>query len=128
MMDRYLEVWRVYEEDGLEGFLGMCAPDLVAEEYAGAPGAQAWHGHDGLREMWRRWVTEFDGFQFEPKGEPQQIGPTAFVRRVRVRGTGRTSGAEVDWDLVMGSVLSEDGLVVHNFLVDTLEEARARVA
>ena len=128
MIDRYLEGWRAYEEKGLEAFLERCAPDLVAEEYAGAPGAQIWHGHQGMREMWARWTQDFEGFQFEPKGEPQQIGERAFARRVRVRGTGRGSGVEVDWELIMVSVLREDGLIAHQFLVDSLEEARARVS
>ena len=127
MMDRYHEVWRVYSEQGLEAFLEHCTDDLVAEEYAGAPGAQVWHGRDGLREMYARWEQDFDGFLFEPTDDPVQISEDAIARRVRVRGKGRMSGVEVDWDLVMVTVL-RDGLVAHQFLVDTMEEARARVA
>ena len=128
MMERYLEVWRVYSEQGIEAFLEHCAPDVVVEEYAGAPGAQVWHGREGVREMWGRWAQDFDGFLFEPVGEPQQIAERAFARGIRVRGTGRGSGVEVDWKLFIVSVLRDDGLVVHQFLVDTMEEARARVA
>jgi ketosteroid isomerase-like protein len=123
----YLRAWRAYSEEGLEAFLERCAPDIVVEEYAGAPGAQVWHGREGLREMWSRWAQDFEGFLFEPKGEPEQIADQAFARRVRVRGTGRGSGVKVDWNLVMVSVLRDDGLVAHQFLVDTVEEARARV-
>lgn len=128
MMDRYLEAWAAYQEKGVEAFLERCAPDLVAEEYAGAPGAQVWHGPEGLREMWSRWEQDFDGFLFEPVGEPEQISERAIARGIRVRGTGRGSGVEVDWSLVMVTVLRDDGLVVHQFLVDTMEEARARVS
>ena len=127
MMDRYLELWAAYRTGGLDAFLVHCAPDLVVEEYAGVPGAQTWQGHDGMREMWRRWEEGFDGFEFEPVGEPQQLTESAFARGVRVHGVGRGSGVVVDWDLVMVSVL-RDGLCVHQFLVDTMEEARARVS
>ena len=126
-MERYHEVWRLYSEQGVEAFLAQCTDDLIAEEYAGAPGAAVWHGRDGLREMYARWEQDFEDFLFEPTGEPVQISAEAVARPVRVRGKGRMSGVEVDWNLIMVTVLRE-GLVAHQFLADSMEEARARVA
>ena len=125
-MDRYHEVWRIYAEQGIEAFLEHCTDDLVAEEYAGAPGAAVWHGREGLREMYSRWEQDFEDFLFEPTGDPVALTEDAIARRVRVRGRGRMSGVEVDWDLIMVTVLRGD-LVAHQFLVDSMEEARARL-
>ena len=128
MIEKYLEAWRAYSDEGLEAYLERCAPDIVSEEYEGVPGAEIWHGPEGVRAMWSRWEQDFEGFLFEPLGAPEQLTREAIARRVRVRGTGRGSGVEVDWELVMVSVLREDGLVVHQFLVDSMDEARARVS
>jgi hypothetical protein len=125
-MERYLEVWAAYLQGGIEAMLPYCAPDIVVEEYASAPGAEIWHGPDGLLKMWRRWEEDLEGFAFEPAGPPTQLARDVFAAPVRVTGTGRTSGIEVDWNLIMVSVL-RDGLFVHQFLAETLEEARARL-
>ena len=126
MMQRYLEIWGIYRERGIEAAVEHFAPDVVVEEYDGAPGAQTWHGRAGLLEMWRRWQEGFDDFEFEPQGAPVQLRADAFAVPVRVRGTGRGSGVTVDWNLIMVSVM-RDGLVAHQALVDTMEQARARV-
>ena len=125
-MERYLEIWAAYLEGGIEGLVPVCAPDLIVDEYANVPGAERWHGVDGLRRMWARWEEDLDGFAFAPTGPPVELGEEVFAMPVRIRGTGRASGAEVDWNLIMVSVL-RDGLLAHHFLTETLEEARARM-
>jgi len=126
-MDRYLEIWGTYAAEGFEAFLKHVADDVVVEEYTGVPGAQVWHGKDGFRTMWQRWEEGFDGFAFEPRGAPEVLAEDVFATPVRVRGTGKASGIAVDWNLIMVSVL-RNGLIAQQFLVDTLEEARARLA
>lgn len=126
-LERYFEIWGAYVEGGVEALIPYVAPDTVWEEYEAVPGAQTWHGPEGVRGVNRRWGEDFDGFGFEPAGEPAVLGPGTFSIPVRVRGTGKGSGIEVDWTLQMVTRL-RDGLVTHLFFTDSLEEARARVS
>ena len=127
MMERYLEIWGAYAEGGVEALLPYVTEDTVWEEYRGAPGAQAWRGKQGVLGVNRRWQEDFDDFGFEPTGEPQVLGADTISIPVRVRGTGKGSGIDVDWDLHMVTTF-RDGMVAHLYLVDSIEEARARVS
>jgi hypothetical protein len=119
-----MESWRTYQEQGIEAFLEHCTDDVVVEEHPGAPGAQAWVGKDGFLRMWQKWQEDLDDFAFAPVGEPQLLAKDVVAAPVRITGTGRLSGIDTDWHLVMVTFM-RDGLIARQVLVDTLEEARA---
>jgi ketosteroid isomerase-like protein len=51
-------------------------------------------GHDGYRELWRRWLEAFEDIRLEPE-EVFDLGDK-FVVRIRTRGHGSSSGVGVD--------------------------------
>lgn len=124
---RYYEIWTAYSQGGVDALAPNLAEDVVWEEYRESPGAQTWHGRDGVRALYRRWEDDFEGFRFEPTGEAAEIAPAVIAIPVRVVGRGRGSGVEVDWQLFMVTRL-RDGLIAQAFFADTLEEARQRLA
>lgn len=123
----FVEAWNAYLRDGIDALLPYIADDAVWEEYEGAPGAQVWHGRDGVRALFARWQEDFDGFRLELTGEPVELAPGTFAVPVRIQGTGRLSGAQVDIQLYQGVVM-RDGLAVRATFAETLDEARSRLA
>lgn len=124
---RFQEAWQAYDRGGVEALLPYIGPDAVWEEYPGTPGAETWHGPDGVRGVFRRWEEDFADFRFERRGEPVALAPDTFAVRVRVHGVGRLSGAEVDIEAYHVSRVA-GGLAVHGFFAPTLDDARRRMA
>lgn len=125
-LERYFEIWSTYQHEPIEEFAKCVTEDAVWEEYEGAPGAQVWHGPEGMLGVTRRWQEDFDGFGFEPAGAPEELEPDVYAIPVRVFGTGRASGLVVDWQILLVTRM-RDGLVAHLFFADTMEEARERL-
>jgi ketosteroid isomerase-like protein len=63
---------------------GRIPPDLVGE----------YHGHDGFREGWRRWLDAFEDLRVEPD-EVVDLGGERLLVGIRAVGRGTGSGAEV---------------------------------
>lgn len=62
---------------------------------AGAPDAQAvYHGHEGVRTMFRNWLAPFRSFEFRAEAFQDAWGHV--LVRVSEHGIGRTSGGVVD--------------------------------
>ena len=58
------------------------------------PGGGTYHGHDGVRELWRDVRTVFGDYRNDPE-EVFEAGAKV-ISRVCIRGRGAKSGAEVE--------------------------------
>jgi ketosteroid isomerase-like protein len=71
------------------------------------------HGHDGVREFWRRWTEIWEDIQIEPERTvPIDNGVAAFIRW-RARGR---DGVEVDQQVVFAFMADEDGGLIKRFI------------
>ena len=76
--------WSVLAEDVEWQVAALTVPGFPA----------AFHGPDGVREFFRRWVGSFEDWGFE--AEEYLAGPDAVVVQLHQWGRGRGSGAAVD--------------------------------
>ncbi len=131
MSDADLEVvnrvWEVYERLGTLGMVDLIAPDAVFEEYGGGPEAATYAGPDGFLQMAAKWETDFVGLRFVRVGDHVALGSGFVATPVRMVGSGRASGAVVEWELVQGNRV-QDGLLTNQFYGDDLDAIRARMA
>jgi ketosteroid isomerase-like protein len=76
---------------------------LVADDYewvlAGEPfeGRSVWRGREGWVEFMRLWTEQFDDYSFQVV-RVIDAGDDRVVALVRQSGTGKESGASVEWD------------------------------
>jgi ketosteroid isomerase-like protein len=71
------------------------------------------HGHDGVREFWRRWTEIWEDIQIEPERTvPIDNGVAAFIRW-RARGR---DGVQVDQQVVFAFMADEDGALIKRFI------------
>ena len=71
------------------------------------------HGHDGVREFWRRWTEIWEHIEIEPERTvPIDGGVAAFIRW-RARGR---DGVEVDQQVVFAFMADEDGALIKRFI------------
>ena len=70
------------------------------------------HGHDGVREFWRRWTEIWEHIEIElERAVPIDAGVAAFIRW-RARGR---DGVEVDQHVVFAFIADEDGGLITQF-------------
>ena len=70
------------------------------------------HGHDGVREFWRRWTEIWERIEIEPERTvPLDGGVAAFIRW-RARGR---DGVEVDQHVVFAFMAGEDDGLITQF-------------
>jgi hypothetical protein len=124
-MDLVLRIWQRYSEQGVGAVEEIFTGDVVIEEWAEAPGAQSWHGHDGVHALQERWESELEGFHFEPIGEPVDLEGPFFAMLIKSVGRGRSSGVMVDWSLWMVAELRDERIAWMAY-VGSLDEARAK--
>ena len=59
-------------------------------------GFGVFHGLDGLRDLWRRWIEEWEHYSFTLSNYAD-LGDHV-VYDVEIHATGKSSGAEVIWN------------------------------
>ena len=96
-------------------FEGVVPPSMSAEP-------DKYLGHDGVRRYIDLFQEIVDDLQFEPRFV-EAAGDWALVR-LRVTGTGRTSGIATELDVV-AAIRMRDGKLLKMIGYPTLEEARA---
>jgi ketosteroid isomerase-like protein len=96
----------------LEGNAEAIPPD-VADRFAAAldiydpdfeidasrvdmPGFGVFHGLEGMRELWRLWIEEWKRYSWT-QSNWSEVGDHV-IADVRIRATGKSSGADVVWD------------------------------
>jgi ketosteroid isomerase-like protein len=81
--------------EGPDGAREFMDPDIVLEMPEGLIDAGSYHGREALMRVWHAYFDEFEQFRWEVE-RLIGAGDRVFLR-VRERGRGRQSGAEVDW-------------------------------
>jgi ketosteroid isomerase-like protein len=97
-------------------------PDLAWHAEDDQPETEPSWGRESYLRYIRGWVDAFDGYEVQPETFAD-VGDCV-VMTGRVRGSGRSSGAEVDAD-VTGVWRFRDGIVVEHYECQSLEEAMA---
>jgi len=92
---------------------GTMPPDLTGE----------YHGHDGFRELWSRWLGSWGELRFEPE-ELIDLGDAMLVT-VTVRGRGRASGVETQTRYYEVFRFREGTIVRHEAFVDEAAALRS---
>jgi ketosteroid isomerase-like protein len=84
-------------------------PDIVLEMPQGLIDAGSYHGREALMRVWHAYFDEFEEFRWDVE-RLFGVEDRVFLR-VRERGRGRQSGAEVDWQRWWVYTV-RDGLIV----------------
>jgi ketosteroid isomerase-like protein len=107
---RVPEAW---QRDDFEGFLCLLDPEI--EWLTGTErgmGSTAYHGHEGVRELWNHWRTEFEDIWVET-GEVRDLGGERVLRLAHIRFRGPVSGIVVESQLALVQTL-RDGKIVRS--------------
>jgi len=107
---RVAEAW---QRGDFEGFLCLLDPEI--EWLTGTErgmGSTAYHGHEGVRESWNHWRTEFEDIWVET-GEVRDLGGERVLRLAHIRFRGPASGIVVESQLALVQTL-RDGKIVRS--------------
>ena len=106
-------VWEAWERGDTDAVLSFIDPDvewLTAIERGLAGGV--YHGHQGMRENWNLWRTEFDDFSIQAD-EIRDLGDERVLTLARIQFRGRASGIMVESELALLMTI-RDGKIVHS--------------
>jgi ketosteroid isomerase-like protein len=109
---RALEAW---QRDDLDSFLSVIDPNvelLTAIERGLGHAGRIFRGHEGMRENWNLWRTEFDDFWIETD-EIRDLGRGRVLNLAHTRFRGRASGIMVESQLALVVTL-RDGKIVRS--------------
>jgi ketosteroid isomerase-like protein len=84
------------------------------------PGFGVFHGLEGMRELWRAWIEEWERYSWT-QSNWSEVGDHV-IADVRIRATGKSSGADVVWDHCQVWTF-RDGRVVRWLLANDRAEA-----
>jgi len=122
---RVAEAW---QSDDLEGFLCLLDPEiewLTAIERGLGSAGSVFHGHEGVRELWNLWRTEFEDVWIET-GEVRDLGGERVLRLAHIRFRGPGSGIAVESQLALLMTIC-DGKIVRSEDYLSHKEAREDV-
>jgi len=105
---RVAEAW---QRDDFEGFLCLLDPEI--EWLTGTErgmGSTAYHGHEGVRELWNHWRTEFEDFWIE-SDEIRDLGGERVLNLAQIRFRGPASGIVVESQLALVQTLRDAKIV-----------------
>lgn len=108
-----LEKTRTYYSDDVE----VTAPQWT--------NAGEFRGHDGFQAWIRQWLEAWEAWEIEPL-DVEAVGERHVIARVRVTGTGRGSGIQLDHEAGYVVDVGDDGLIVYLEITMSEESARAR--
>jgi ketosteroid isomerase-like protein len=107
--------------NALGAALNIYAPDFeIDASRVDMPGFGVFHGLKGMRELWRVWIEEWERYSWRSSNW-SEIGDHV-IADVRIRATGKSSGADVVWDHCQVWTF-RDGRVVRWLLANDRAEA-----
>ena len=104
-----------------EAFFSVCDPDIEWDMSRLTPDGQVYRGHAGVRKFWRVWAGTWDDFEFSID-KIVDAGGGEVVVRIHQAGTGRGSGAAVNFDFGQLWTVS-DGMIVRFRAYPDFEQA-----
>ena len=87
-------------EQGVEGVIHYFTEDVVIYSIPEWPDDPDYHGHDGVRRLFRQWAENFDEFTLEPRDV--QDGGDSVVGLLEL--TGQTKRAALPMTMEIGAV------------------------
>ncbi len=84
------------------------------------PGFGVYHGLEGMRDLWRAWIQAWERYSWT-QSNWTEVGDHV-IADVRIRATGKSSGADVVWDHCQVWTF-RDGRVVRWLLANDRAEA-----
>ena len=115
---RVSEAW---QRDDFEGFLCLLDPDIKWLTATERELGTVYQGHEGVRELWNHWRTEFEDVWIET-GEVRDLGGERVLRLAHIRFRGPASGIVVESQLALVQTL-RDGKIVRSMDYLSHEEA-----
>src|SRR2546422_963820 len=106
---RVAEAW---QRDDFEGFLCLLDPEIEWLTATERELGRAYHGHEGVRELWKHWRTEFEDVWIET-GEVRDLGGERVLRLAHIRFRGPASSIVVESQLALVQTL-RDGKIVRS--------------
>jgi ketosteroid isomerase-like protein len=100
----------------IEPVAGMAADDCVVHEWEAFPGAEVFHGPDGMRSIYRKFTEVMPDWHFE-MGEQEEHGDVV-LSQVTARGHGRESGVDVGLALVAENRFRGEQITLLRFHAD----------
>jgi ketosteroid isomerase-like protein len=117
-----LRTFRAFRERDDEALFANYASDIEWDLRGYSPWAdqQLFRGHDGVREFFRQWLADFDGYTTEAR-DPVDAGDRVVITVVD-RAVGKRSGVPIE--RIHGQVWTfRQGLVVRIEILDGRAEA-----
>jgi ketosteroid isomerase-like protein len=112
--------YAAYEKEGVEGVIPFFTEDVVIVSIPEWPDDPEYHGHDGLRKLFRQWAENFDEFGFDVR-ELHDAGDMVVSLHEL---TGRTKGSAVPMRMQIGAVFGfRDGRIARQDLFSSWEVA-----
>jgi ketosteroid isomerase-like protein len=113
--------YTAFARDGVEGVLPFFTEDAVIVSIPEWPDDPEYHGHDGVRKLFRQWAENFDDFGFDVRELRGVGGKVVSLHEL----TGRTKGSAVPMRMRIGAVFSEfrDGRIARQDLFSSWEGA-----
>ena len=109
--------YAAYEKEGVEGVIPFFTEDAVIVSIPEWPDDPEYHGHDGLRKLFRQWAENFDEFGFDVR-ELHDAGDMVVSLHEL---TGRTKGSAVPMRMQIGAVFGfRDGRIARQDLFSRL--------
>jgi ketosteroid isomerase-like protein len=100
-----------FAAEGVEGVIPYFTEDVVISSIPEWPDDPEYHGHEGVRRLFRQWAENFDDFALELR--ELRDGGDAVLARLEL--TGQTKRAALPMTMEIGAVYSglRDGRVAH---------------
>ena len=119
-------MFEAFERRDNEMVFELYDPDVVWDSRA-VTGLQdlqgVYHGHDGVRAWWRRWLEAWETIEFAPGGVEHEAHGNQVISSWLQRNRGRGSGAEVDMESAIVWTF-ENGRVVRVAVFPSRAEGR----
>ena len=89
-------ITHAYFSGDFERAFALVDPEIVWIEPTGLPGADTYHGHDGVRRSLTKFVGTWDEYRVEHH-DVTEVDDRIYLR-VRISGKGRSSGVPAQFD------------------------------
>ena len=107
--------WEAWERGDTDGVLSFMDPEvewLTAIDRGLGRAGSVYHGHEGMRELWNLWRSEFDDFSIQAD-EIHDLADQRVLTLAHWQFRGRASGIMVESQLALLMTL-RDGKVVRS--------------
>ena len=106
---------RAWQRDDFEAWLSFIDPDvewLTAIDRGLGRAGSVYHGHEGMRELWNLWRSEFDDFSIQAD-EIRDLADQRVLTLAHWQFRGRASGIMVESQLALLMTI-RDGKIVRS--------------